>query len=149
MWETGCRPLEARSIEARHVDFNNELVHFPPSEAKGGLADRVIFLTDKAAEILRANFDREGPLFVNTKGKPWTKDSIGCRFKRLKMKLGKAMCAYAIRHSYATEGLKSGMDSLVLAQLMGHADTTMLSRTYAHLARNPDFLRIQAKTVRS
>ena len=45
MWETGCRPLEARSIEARHVDFENELVHFPPSEAKGGLSDRVIFLT--------------------------------------------------------------------------------------------------------
>ena len=148
MWETGCRPLEARSIEARHVDFDNELVHFPPSEAKGGLADRVIFLTDKAAEILRANFDRTGPLFVNTRGKPWTKDSIGCRFKRLKKKLGKAMCAYAIRHSYATEGLKSGMDSLVLAQLMGHADTTMLSRTYAHLARNPDFLRRQAKSLR-
>jgi hypothetical protein len=77
------------------VDFDNELVHFSRSKAKGELADRVIFLTDKAAEILRTSFDREGPLFVNTKGKPWTKDSIGCRFKRLKKKLGKAMCAYA------------------------------------------------------
>ena len=85
---------------------------------------------------------------MNTNGNPWTKDSINCRFQRLSKKLGKRLCAYAIRHSYATEGLKSGMDSLILAQLMGHADTTMLARTYSHLARNPDFLRKQAKRLR-
>lgn len=148
LWETGCRPIEARSIEARHVDLANDLVHFPPSESKGKRTDRVIFLTEKAKSILKRNMHRVGPLLVNTNGNPWTKDSINCRFQRLSKKLGKRLCAYAIRHSYATEGLKSGMDSLILAQLMGHADTTMLARTYSHLARNPDFLRKQAKLLR-
>ena len=106
-----------RSIEARHVDFENELIHFPPSEAKGGLANRVIFLTEKAAEILDANIHRkEGPVFVNT--------MVG-RGQRTQSVAGSSVskrnlanqCAYAIRHSYATDGLKSGMDSLVLAQL--------------------------------
>ncbi len=73
----------------------------------------------------------KGPILLNTKGRPWTKDSINCRFDRLKKKLGKRACAYAIRHTYATEGLLKGLDSLTLSQLMGHADTTQLSRTYA------------------
>ncbi|MEM6468020.1 MAG: site-specific integrase [Planctomycetota bacterium] len=149
MWETGCRPLEVRSIEARHVDLENNLVHFPPSESKGELRDRIIFLTDHSQAIVEKRLHREGPIFLNRRGRPWTKDAIACRFKRLREKLGKPMCAYAIRHSYATEGLKAGCDSLTLAQLMGHSDTTMISRTYSHLARNPDYLREQARRLRT
>lgn len=144
MWETGCRPLEARSFEARHVDLKNSLIHFPPTEAKGELRDRIIYLTTASRAIVERNLHRQGPLLVNTRGKPWTKNAINSRFQRLKKKLGRPMCAYAIRHSFATEGLKAGFDSITLAQLMGHADTTMISRTYSHLARNPDYLREQA-----
>ncbi|MEM8669324.1 MAG: tyrosine-type recombinase/integrase [Planctomycetota bacterium] len=148
LWETGCRPLEARSIEARHVDLENDLIHFPPSEAKGELRDRVIYLTELSRSIIEKRVHRDGPLFVNRNGRPWTKDAIACRFKRLREKLGQPMCAYAIRHSFATEGLKAGCDSLTLAQLMGHSDTTMISRTYAHLARNPEYLREQARKLK-
>ena len=151
MWETGCRPKEARMIEARHIDLGNDLILFPPSEAKGETRERVIFLTDKAEQICERLMAQHptGPIFRNTRGKAWTKDSINCRFQRLKEKVDFPVCAYGIRHSYATEGLKSGMDSLTIAQLMGHADGTMISRCYAHLARNPSYLREQAKKLKA
>lgn len=151
MWDTGCRPLEARTIEARHVDLQNDLIVFPPSEAKGKRSERVIFLTPVSHEICKRLVMQwpNGPIMRNTKGTPWTKDSINCRFQRLKKKLGRKACAYGIRHSYATESLKQGMDSLTLAQLMGHQDTSMIARTYSHLARNPAYLREQAQKLRN
>ena len=149
LWLTGCRPLEARTLCAHHLDLSNAIVLFPPSEAKGKRNERVIFLPDDSLTIcqrLVAQYP-EGPIFRNTRGKPWTKDSMNCRFRRLKKVLGFDVCAYALRHSFATEGLKSGCDSLTLAQLMGHSDTSMLAKHYAHLARNPAYLREQARRL--
>ncbi len=149
MWDTGCRPLEARMLEARHIDLENDLIVFPPSEAKGRKTERVIFLTAVSQGICERLVQQwpDGPILRNKKGTPWTKDSVNCRFQRLRKKLGKRACAYGIRHSYATEGLKRGMDSLTLAQLMGHQDTSMIARTYAHLARNPAYLKEQARKL--
>ncbi len=148
MWETGCRPIEARTMETKHVNLDGGVVIFPPSEAKGERHERVIFLTDKAIEICQRNMKDEGPILRNTRGRAWTKATIHSRFFRLKKKLGKPACAYAIRHTFATEGLLSGMDSLTLSQLMGHCDVSTLARNYAHLARNPTYLKEQARKLR-
>jgi len=50
MAETGCRPKEARCLEARHIDLKNEVAVYQPSETKTD-SYRVIFLTDKTKEI--------------------------------------------------------------------------------------------------
>lgn len=151
MWETGCRPMEARCAEAQHIDLKHAMVVFPPSEAKGQRHERVVFLPDNALAICKRLMKEqsEGPVFRNTKGKPWTKGAVNCRFYRLRDKLKRPMCAYAIRHSFATEGLKQGIDSLTLAQIMGHSDTSMLAKHYAHLARNPRYLRDTVRKLRA
>ncbi len=51
---------------------------------------------------------------------------------------------YALRHSWATRALQSGLDALTVAVLMGHNDPSTLSRVYQHLAHNPEHLRMQA-----
>lgn len=148
--ETGCRPLEARRMEAKHIDIKAGIVIFPPSEAKGERHERVIYLTDIAHAICKRRMLTwlEGPIMRNTRGRAWTKDSINCRFQRLKKKLGKRVFAYAIRHSYATQGLIDGVDSVTLSQLMGHADVSTLAKNYAHLSKNQRFLKEQAAKVR-
>ena len=151
LWETGCRPLEARQLEGRHIDLDNGVVVFQASESKGKQQQRVIFLTDAARDILRRASEQnpEGPVFRNTRGNPWTKDSIKCRLNRLREKTGiSVLCAYGIRHSYATEGLKNGVDPISLAALMGHSDVSMIAKTYQHLSKNPEFLRQQAQKAR-
>ena len=70
---------------------------------------------------------------------------MNCRFRRIGKKIGMTgLCAYGIRHSFATEGLMNGVDSVSLSMLMGHSDVSMIARTYQHLSRNPEFLRTQA-----
>jgi len=41
-WETGCRPQEAKRLEARHVDLEHHRATFPTLEAKGKRRPRVI-----------------------------------------------------------------------------------------------------------
>lgn len=149
MHATGCRPLEARSMEAKHIDLRAGLVIFPRSQAKGERHERVIYLTESASAICqrRLSLWPDGPIMRNTQGRPWTKNSINCRFRRLKQKLGKPVFAYAIRHSYATQGLIDGIDSVTLSQLMGHADVSTLAKNYAHLSKNQQFLKEQAERV--
>jgi len=151
LWETGCRPIEARVLECRHVDLKKQIAVLPPSNNKTRKAERVIILTDRATEILRQRLAAvgKGIVFLNTRGRPWTKDSINCRFQRLKKKLGsERICAYGIRHSFATEGLKNDVDPVSLAMLMGHSDPSMVAKTYQHLAQNHAHLRRQAERAR-
>ena len=49
--------------------------------------------------------------------------------------------SYALRHTFFTEGLANGVDAVVLAELGGHRDLTMVARTYGHLAKKHEFLR--------
>jgi integrase len=58
---------------------------------------------------------------------------------------GKKLCAYHLRHSWATHAIRGGVDPLTVAILMGHADPSMLAKVYAHLAQDPDYLRQSAK----
>jgi len=145
---TGCRPLEARSIEARHL--HDDLVIFPANESKGELEPRVIYLVPEAQAILEplAKQHPDGILFRNSQGRPWTKDAIKCRLTRISEKVGFRVIAYGARHSWATQALtEGGVDPISVAHLMGHRDPTMVSRVYSHLSKNPTFLRQQAKNA--
>jgi integrase len=52
---------------------------------------------------------------------------------------------YALRHSWATNALLRGVDSLTVAILMGHRDPSMLARVYQHLSHRPDHLLAEAR----
>lgn len=150
LWLTGCRPKEARDLQGKHVDLENNLVVFESSEAKGKMP-RVVFLIPESRAIverLLAKY-KEGYLFRNRNGNQWTKDSVKCRLTRISTKVGFRVIAYGTRHSYVTEGLKNGVDSITLAHLVGHKDTSMIAKVYSHLAKNMEFLSAQAAKVKS
>jgi site-specific recombinase XerD len=73
--------------------------------------------------------------------------SINCRFYTLKRKLKKRCCLYALRHIWATNALKKGVDPITVSVLMGHSDTNMLARKYAHLTHDPVYLQQAAQRV--
>jgi len=148
-WETGARPQETLRVEARHVDLDNARWVFPAKEAKGGKLPRVIYLNEKALELTNfyMKFNSSGPIFRNTKGKPWTTEAVCCRFYTIKKKTGTRYSLYSLRHTWATNALKKGVDPITVAVLMGHSDTSMLARTYAHLSHDPVYLRSAAQKV--
>lgn len=142
-WETGARPQETIRVEARHVDLKNTRWVFPASESKMGRLPRVIYLSTEALDITKRLVLTypTGPLFRNTRGKPWTADAVNCRFTTVQKKLGKRYSLYALRHSWATKALQNGVDPITVAVLMGHNDPSMLAKHYQHLSQDPNYLR--------
>lgn len=148
-WETGARAQELLRVHARHVDFANRRWVFPADEAKGGKLPRIIYLNDTALAITRKWMRRypNGILFRNTHGKPWKPMAVGCRFYTIKKKLKKRYCLTNFRHTFATNAIKKGLDPITVANLMGHTNTDMLARTYAHLSHDPVYMQQAAARV--
>lgn len=91
-YEAGCRPQEARLIEARHLKPEHHRVEIPPKEAKGKKRWRVVYLSDAALAIAKrlAEARPTGSLFRNADGNPWKAQAIVCRFQRLLVKMSGA-----------------------------------------------------------
>lgn len=144
LWITGCRPKEARDLEAKHI--HDDLVIFPPDESKGERDARVIVMTPEAKAIVKPLAEKypTGALFRNSRGDAWRKDAVKDRLRRISDKVGFRCFAYATRHSFATNGLIRSVDANALAGLMGHRNSRMIATVYSHVAKDIDFLRKQA-----
>jgi integrase len=146
-WESGCRPQESLRAEARHVDLANQRLVFPKGESKNKKAARIVYLTDKAVEIVKRlrTANPSGKLFRNRHGRAWTTYAVNCRFCRLAVKLGRKYSLYSLRHAWATNALQRGVDPLTVAILMGHNDPSMLSKVYQHLSLDPQHMLASAR----
>jgi integrase len=140
--ETGCRPHEARIVEARHWDKANRRLVLERKNSKGKKRRRVIRLNERATEIVtRLALKRpEGELFRNKIGKPWAKGTVICRFSKLRKKLGFALFPYILRHTWCTDALLRGVDPLTVAIFLGHTDASMVMKVYSHLVQQDEFL---------
>jgi integrase len=148
MLSTGMRVTEMLRLEAKHFDGSKFVL--PIADSKGRKRSRVIHLPAEALAIVQRLADErpEGKLFRNRRGKPFTRNSIRCRFRHLKKKLGMPrLRATDLRHSFAHYRLTQGQDSLTVAKLMGHVDTTMLARRYGHIEANNGFMDAAANQV--
>lgn len=142
MRETGCRPQEARIVQAKHWDRSKRRLTLERKNSKGKIKRRVIRLNDRAGEIItRLALKRpDGPLFRNIRGNPWTTFTVIDRFTKLEEKLGFEFFPYILRHTFCTDALLRGVDPMTVAILMGHADATMVMRVYGHLVQHDEFL---------
>jgi integrase len=89
-WETGARAAECLATEKRHVDLPTHRIVFPVEEEKMQRVPRIIYLTDKAEEIVRRLVFQHpsGPIFRNTNGVAWTTEAVNCAFVALQIRTG-------------------------------------------------------------
>jgi len=143
--QTGCRPMMAAAVEARHVDWTGGTATVT---SKG--RPYPIVLTARLLARLRELADRHptGPLLRNERGLPWTYNAVRCAFRRLRARTGLVgVSAYTLRHSYATDALERGVPVAALAELMNHRDWSMIARHYSHLAERRGALRAAAEAA--
>jgi integrase len=148
---TGCRPSEVARVTAAQVNLELGVwVLDQHKTAKKTGKPRVVYLNPEMVELTRRLVVErpEGPLFPSKKlGRPFTKNAIRIRFRRLREKLPhlKGVVAYAYRHSYASEALEKGVGIAQVAELLGHSDTRMVSKHYGHLNQKVAHMREAAK----
>lgn len=148
--ETGARPGEVRTVTMKHVDLKLGVWVFEEHKTSEKTQKaRTIYLTPAmlklTAELIKQH--PSGPLFLNSRGKPWTANAIRCRMRNLRKKLGlpAGTVAYSYRHTYATDGLERGVPIAEMAELLGHTDTRMVSEHYGHLSQKVQHMRNAAQ----
>jgi integrase len=152
--QTGARPGEAFRTESRHVDLANGKIVLGAKEHKTGKKTkkaRTIYLTVRASEIVGrlCEANPEGPVFRNEDGNAWNRMSVNSQVYRLRQRagVGSEFVAYALRHLFATNALDEGVGLETLANLMGHANSRMISQVYSHLSERHDHMREAVEKV--
>lgn len=132
---TGCRYGELCAL--RCSDYHPSSGQVSIRASKGGKA-RDVPLTDEGRELLdRVAKDRPGDAhaFVQATGEPW---GTGLQARRMRdtckaAGIEPAVSFHILRHCYGSLLAMRGVPLHVIAQVLGHADTRMTSRHYAHL----------------
>jgi integrase len=152
MMETGARPSEMMRVEAAHLDLPNSRILMPGKTSRKTRKPRIIYLSAAAAELFSslAAIHPTGPLLLNLRGKPWTRNALTLRFQRLRDKLGMGSEATAesFRHLFITDCLERGLSNATVAELAGHQSTAMIDQRYSHLHDRHEHLLQAVQTVR-
>jgi integrase len=151
LWETGCRPGELCSIEARHIDSRASALVLDQHKTDSTGRPRVIVLSPSvlALCLVRAAHFPAGPIFRDTRGRPLTPDKLRLWMLKTCRRLGLPhLSPYGFRHGFATDALVAGVPDAQVAALLGHSSTTMLHRHYSHLTARAAALRSALEKVR-
>jgi integrase len=151
--DTGARPCEVLTAEARHFDPAGAvwvLDRHKTAHVTG--RPRLIFLTPAVVEVCTRLAWRHpiGPLFRTARGRPFPPGYYLARLVR--EVAGRAgvsgVTPYSLRHTFATDALAAGVPDAQVAELLGHTGTAMLHRHYAHLTGKARVLRDALTRVR-
>ena len=135
---SGCRYGELIRFQAR--DFHAGSGTLLVAESKGGKPRRVP-LTDEGKRLLESlTADKAPDAVVLTKadGSAWRANDQTTRIREAcaAANIKPAINFHAIRHTFASLLTEAGTPLAFVAECLGHRDTRMVSKHYAHLAPN-------------
>jgi integrase len=132
---TGARYGELVRMKVADFDPKSALVFIAPS--KSG-APRYVPLNNAALDFFKLHTaGRSGTelLFARANGSPWGKnhDKRPLRAANTEARISPPVRFHELRHTYASLLAQAGGDLLTISKLLGHADTRITARHYAHL----------------
>lgn len=132
MIETGLRCGEAYRLKQSEIFLDDGYLKVTKSKTKSSI--RRVPLSEKAAKILAARikrFDGENIFPQNDiDGEKVTRNLIKEHLETVRA-LGFDFRLYDTRHTFASRAVESGVDLVVLAAILGHANLKMMMR-YVH-----------------
>ena len=143
---TGCRYSELTGMHA--ADFNADAGVITVRESKAGKPRHVV-LTAEGQRLfadLTAGKLGSNPIFTHADGGVWGRSHQlrpmreACRRAKIKPEIS----FHVLRHTYGSALAMRGVPMGVIAEQLGHADTRMTEKHYAHLA--PSYV---ADTIRA
>jgi integrase len=143
---TGCRYGELTRMRAG--DFNAEAGTITVRESKSGKPRHVALTDEGRALFSELTVGRSGGnlIFVRDDGKPWgpSHQQRPLDAASARANIEPAATFHILRHTYASALAMRGVPMGVIAAQLGHSDTRMTERHYAHLS--PNYV---AETVRA
>jgi integrase/recombinase XerD len=139
LYATGARVSELLSITLPQLDIESGTIRVMGKRRK----ERIIPFAPVAGELLLEYLNQARPqlkpanefLFLGLRGEPLTRQSFWATLKKLAAQAGipPSLHPHMLRHTFATDLLKSGMNLRSLQMLLGHADL-QTTEIYTHVA---------------
>jgi integrase len=133
---TGCRYGELARLLVKDVNLDTGMVYISP-EAKSGKGRHVPLHLDGADFFKSCIAGKVGKdrVFLRADGDPWGKNHHVRLLKaaNTQASIEPPVGFHELRHTYASTLAQMGVDLLSISKLLGHADTRITSRHYAHL----------------
>ena len=135
---TGCRYGELRRLKV--ADYNPDVGTLAIREAKSGQV-RHVTLTDEAPELIErlvAGRSMGDVLFKRDDGRAWKRAEQLRPMREACKRAGiiPAVGFHVLRHTHASILAMRAVPMAVVARQLGHSDTRMTEKHYAHLAPN-------------
>lgn len=135
---TGLRVGEALALQWSDIDFELRSIKIERTDYRGTLQDvktcnscRVIPLPSDVALLLRGIEYRSEWVFCKSDLGRLDYRGVLRDWHKLLDTLQLPRCGlHALRHTYATQALRCGVNAVVLARLLGHADSSFTLRQY-------------------
>jgi integrase len=132
---TGARYSELANMKA--ADFNRDTATIYIRPSKSGKGRHVPLNNEGLTFFSELAIGKSGDslLFTKTDGSPWGKNHHvrpllhACRIAKIEP----AVTFHELRHTYASLLAQGGVELLTISKLLGHADTRITARHYAHL----------------
>lgn len=135
---TGARWGELSALKVADVSVNAATPRIFIAESKSGKPRHVPLNAEGAALFKDAVTGKTGDAHVFTRadGKPWGHNHhVRALVKACAVaKIKPAVSFHELRHTYASHLAQAQVPLLTISKLLGHADTRMTVRHYAHLA---------------
>jgi integrase len=143
---TGCRYSELAGMQV--ADFNTDAGIITVRQSKAGKPRHVV-LTDEGQRLfatLTAPKLADDPIFTRLDGGVWGKSHQSRPVLEAcnRAKIKPAVSFHVLRHTHGSTLAMRGVPMGVIAEQLGHADTRMTEKHYAHLA--PSYV---AETIRA
>lgn len=133
LWQTGCRPVEAKNLKWTDIDYTNMQIIF--NCGKNSAINRNFPITENISKILH-NMPLDSVYVFSKNKKQINSDTlyhyVKCRLKRLGLN---HISIYGIRHTFAERLAKANVSPFYIQKLMGHSDMKTTAN-YIHDDRN-------------
>jgi integrase len=132
--ETGARLSEL--LRLRTEDFNADAGTIHVRRSKSGRERHVVLTADGIAFFASLVLGRTGQMFVRADGHPWgrTAQQFPLRRACAAARLEPPITFHGLRHSWASLAVQGGVPLPVVAQNLGHINSAITEKHYAHLA---------------
>ena len=134
---TGCRYGELTELRVDAFNPKNKSIFIEKSKNGG---PRHVALNDEGVTFfsqLAKGREPSAKMFSRANGKPWkTSEQKRPMDKACSESKIDGVTFHVLRHTYASQAVMNGVPVAVVAEQLGHKDTRITERHYAHLCRS-------------
>lgn len=96
--------------------------------------------------IFKKSYNKQNMVFCREDGAPLDPDTVLAKYHKLTENAGIKKCTFhALRHTFATRALESGMNVKVVSKILGHSSVEFTLNTYTHAL--PDIQRLEMEKL--